>query len=57
MSTGEMAYLGMVLAAFFIFIGVVGFVSTWSRKAPSSADQRQDWDRGAERDSTHRHAA
>jgi len=32
MSTGEMAYLAMVLAAFATFISVVGFISVWSRE-------------------------
>lgn len=33
MSTGEIAYLAMVLAAVVTFIGVVGGVSVWSRGA------------------------
>lgn len=32
MSFGEAAYLGLVLTAFFTFIGVVGFISIWSRR-------------------------
>lgn len=36
MSEGEMAYLAMVLTVFAAFIGVLGFVSNWSRR---KADQ------------------
>jgi hypothetical protein len=32
MSNGESAYLALVLFAFAVFIGVVGFVSIWSRR-------------------------
>lgn len=31
MSTGEIAFLALVLCAFATFIGVVGFMSIWSR--------------------------
>jgi len=39
MSTGEMAYLAMVLTAFATFISVVGFISVWSR-LPSPKQQQ-----------------
>ena len=32
MSQGEAAFLGLVLVAFMTFIGVIGFLSIWSRK-------------------------
>ncbi len=32
MSTGEIAYLALALTAFATFMGVVGFISVWSRR-------------------------
>lgn len=32
MSFGEIAFLAMVVGAFATFIGVVGFMSVWSRR-------------------------
>lgn len=36
MSTGEIAFLALVLCAFATFIGVVGFMSIWSRNPRQS---------------------
>lgn len=41
MSSGEMAFLGLVIFAFLTFIVSVGFVSVWSRKPRPTPEATQ----------------
>lgn len=57
MTTGEMAYLGLVGCTFFAFMGTLGFISIWSRKPKASQPAQSRVSQQADVTSTLRKAA